>query len=546
MATYRRARNLLAAFERTVAQQPADVAVHCALDPRFAELTWQDYRRGAASLAAALCQWGLRPGERVALLLPNAAAFHLADTGVLAAGGVPFSVYDTAGSYQIVDLLRRSGCRLAIAWAGERAERMARSAADAGLDLTVLTAGPDATGSTLESRLDGPDTGVLAGTAAALDRADVGTVIYTSGTTGVPKAVPISHGMALAAYEATAHIVGSDGRGIRLLSYLPMAHIAERMSTHYNHLIYGSEVFCCPDQHELLPFLRRVRPHIFFGPPRVWEKLMTAIGAPGEVPDRRGAVVAAGLGEVRVAVSGAAPLPSVLLTEFRAAGVPLAEVYGLSETTGVLTWDHRDVRIGTVGRPLAGVGVRLRDGEIQCRGAVVFAGYLDAPSVQPEQDQAFTDDGWFRTGDLGAFDEGGCLRIVGRRKDLLVTSNGKNVAPAPLEYRLRQIPGVAHAVVLGDGRPYVTALVVLEPEHTVTGDDLVAHLTRINATTSRAESIRRVAVLRDDWTTEPDLLTATHKLRRAAIVDRYRAVIDDLYAGGGVSIDRPRTTTPVP
>lgn len=546
MATYRPARNLLEAFERTVAEQPADVAVHCALDPRFADLTWQDYRRYAASLGSALSRWGLRPGERVALLLPHAAAFHLADAGVLAAGGVPFSIYDTSSEHQIAELVRRSGCRLAVAWAGERADRMARAAGAGGLDLTVLTAGPAAKGACLESLLDGPDTGMLTGSAADLDRRDVATVIYTSGSTGVPKAVPISHGNALAAYEATAHIVGDDGRGVRLVSYLPMAHVAERMSTHYNHLIYGSEVFCCPDQGELVATMRRVRPHIFFGPPRVWEKLLTATGGSGDVPvpDRRRAVVEAGLGDLRVAVSGAAPLSPQLLVDLRAAGVPLAEVYGLSETTGVLTWDHQEVRIGTVGRPLPGVRVRLFDGEIQCRGAVVFAGYLDRA---PGQDDSFTEDGWFRTGDLGAFDERGYLRIVGRRKDLLVTSNGKNVAPAPLEHQLRQIPGVEHGVVIGDGRPFITALVVLAPEHSVSEDELVAQLTWINARTSRAEGIRRVAVLRDDWSAEPDLLTATHKLRRSVVLDRYRGVIDDLYAGGGLSVpDRPATPTPVP
>jgi long-subunit acyl-CoA synthetase (AMP-forming) len=312
-----------------------------------------------------------------------------------------------------------------------------------------------------------------------------------------------------------------------------MAHVAERMSSHYNHMFYGSEVYTCPNPDDVFDLVHRVRPNIFFGPPRIWEKALLALAD----DEREGDQLAAGLcrlgfGEVRVAVSGAAPMPSQLFERLRSAGLPISEVFGLSETTGVLTWDHSDPRAGSVGRPLPGIEVRLApDGEIQARGPVIFAGYSGDAAASTH---AFTTDGWFRTGDLGEVDADSYLRIVGRAKELIVTAGGKNVAPLAIEGKLTTLPGVSQAMVVGDGRPFVGALVVMDAGlggNETSGTILAEAIAEVNASVSRAESVRRFVIVPGEWTSSDGLLTPTAKLRRSAIAARFQTEIDEMYAG---------------
>ncbi|WP_395695216.1 AMP-dependent synthetase/ligase [Nocardioides sp.] len=532
MVRYYPADNLLQAFLRTARGQPEDVAVRCRWDERFELATWATYERAVAQVAHQLAERGVED-EAVLLSLPNCGVFHILDLGVVAAGGVPVSVYATASVEQTAHILRNSGARMAIV-RPEHRPRFEDAARSIGRDLDILEAGPDAGDSPVEQWALGSGPALdLDAAARRLGPASVATVIYTSGTTGPAKGVVITHANAIAAFEATLHIVGPDGRGTRVVSYLPMAHVAERMSSHYNHLLYGSEVSCCPDPEGVYDVVREVQPHIFFGPPRIWEKVVLALPH-GE---RDGAALAAalhasGLGELRVAVSGAAPMPPELFGRLRAAGLPLSEVYGLSETTGVLTWDHAHPRQGTVGRPLPRIEVRLDEsGEIQARGPVVFAGYHDDPEATAS---AFTTDGWLRTGDLGAFDEDGYLTIVGRSKELIVTAGGKNVAPLAIEGRLSRVDGVSQVMLVGDGRPYVTALIVGEPTTAVDPefpDVLGRSIAELNDLVSRAEGVRRFLLLADEWTPAGGLLTPTSKLRRVAIQKRFSSEIDALYDG---------------
>lgn len=540
MAFYRPADNILQGFLRTARSQPDDIALRCGWDERLEQVTWAAYERAAAQVAHQLLELGLGPGERVLLSLPNCAAFHLVDLGVVAAGGVPVSVYATASIEQTAHILGNSDSRVVVL-RPEHRSRFEAAAAQVGREILVVEAGPAASGAPVESwwapRRPAID---LDAAARNLDRTSVATVIYTSGTTGPAKGVILSHGNVLSAFEVTLHIVGTDGRGTRVVSYLPMAHVAERMSSHYNHVLYGSEVHTCPEPDAVLDLVRQVRPHIFFGPPRIWEKVLLALQDEEQDGDRLSAGLSrVGLGEVRVAVSGAAPMPSRLLERLRSAGLPLSEVFGLSETTGVLTWDHAAPRGGWVGRPLPGIELRLAaDGEIQARGPVVFAGYSGDAEASAH---AFTADGWFRTGDLGEVDADGYLRIIGRAKELIVTAGGKNVAPLAIEGRLTTLPGVSQAMVVGDGRPFVAALVVMDSRpgaHALSGAGLADAIASVNATVSRAESVRRFVVLPGEWTSSDGLLTPTAKLRRAAITARFQVEIDAMY-DGRAGIDVP-------
>ncbi len=421
----------------------------------------------------------------------------------------------------------------------------------------------------------------LAAAESRLTPDELATVIYTSGTTGPPKGVQITHANVCWVLEGDRRLAadaGQDRRGWRLISYLPMAHIAERMLTHYGAAGFGFEVTTCPDIQQMGSYLGATRPQVFFGVPRVWEKmhatimalvaadndqrvaLLRAVDLGHEVREaaRRGEepspdVQAAfdeteptrllvrqlvGLDAVETALSGAAPLPGEILRFFDGLGIPLVEVYGLSETTGIVTWDLAGHdRPGTVGRAFPGVEVRLEeDGEVLTRGGAVFPGYLDDPVRTAEVLDA---DGWFHTGDVGRLDDG-YLTIVDRKKELIITAGGKNVSPANLEAALKANPLVGQAAVIGDGRPYVAALVVLDPDAAAAWagargltdiardlgqlaehPDLLAEVQKAvdaaNSHFSSVEQVRRFRVLPDEWVPDSEVLTPTMKLKRRGV-----------------------------
>src|SRR5207248_6743852 len=315
--------------------------------------------------------------------------------------------------------------------------------------------------------------------AAGVKPDDLATVIYTSGTTGPPKGVMLSHFNICWTTESTRRAIGFPVEGFRLVSYLPMAHVAERMVTHYFHVLDGTEVTSCPDPGQLAAYLREVRPNYFFAVPRVWEKLYAGVHA-ALAADRSkqesvekameaGAVDALapvraqiGLDDCRVSFSGAAPISLEVFMFFLRLGLPMSEIYGLSECCGPMAWEPFDVRPGTVGPPMPGVEVKLLDdGEVCCRGGNVFQGYLNDPERTAE---VLDDDGWLHSGDVGVFDEAGYLKIVDRKKELIITAGGKNISPANIEAALKSFPLIGQACVVGDARPYVTALLVLDAE----------------------------------------------------------------------------------
>jgi long-chain acyl-CoA synthetase len=416
------------------------------------------------------------------------------------------------------------------------------------------------------------------------------TVIYTSGTTGNPKGVMLSHRNVCWTVESLVESFEfEDPAGKRLVSYLPMAHVAERMVSHYGGALLGYNIATCPEPGRIADYARAVRPNIIFGVPRVWEKIYAGVNAAlAADPEKQGQVAEAveaaipiteamvdgtvtpeqqetydfldavafstirqlvGLDEVELAVTGAAPIPPELIQWFRAIGVPLSEVYGMSENSGPMCFSPWKPKIGTVGPACPGVEVRIaEDGEVVCRGGLVFVGYLNDPEKTAE---TVDPDGWLHSGDIGQMDEDGYVRIIDRKKELIITAGGKNVSPANLEAALKMIPLVGQAAAVGDNRPFIAALVVLDPEvapvwaeqHGLGGkslaelaeeplvvEEIERGLAEVMGAFNNAERVKKVKVLGEEWLPDSDMLTPTSKLKRRGVNARYAAEIDAFYA----------------
>ena len=587
------ARTLCEAFQITAAERADDVALRTRGDA--VSITWGEYSARVREYAGGLAGLGVGRGDTVAFLLTNRPEFHLVDAAAMHLGAVPFSMYNTSAPEQLAFLLADAGARVVVT---ERAllERVAaaRGAGDVAVEHVVVVDGAG-----------GEATLTLAGLAArapaghdfeaawrAVEPADVLTLIYTSGTTGPPKGVELTHANMLAQWRALQATRPRPSGG-RLISFLPAAHIADRWSSHYGSMLYGSTVTCCPDPREAIAYLPEVRPTVFGAVPRIWEKLKAALEAgfvadpdearrqvigwaldtgrrrvraeqAGETVDEELAAEWAradelvfaplrarlGLDEVEHFVVGAAPTPPEVLEFFLALGIPICELWGMSELSCVATINPADrIKIGTVGPPLPGVELRIAyDGEVFVRGDVVMAGYRN----QPERTAATIDaDGWLATGDVGEIDEDGYLRIVDRKKELIINAAGKNMSPANIESALKSAsPLIGHACVIGDGRPYNVALIVLDPdaasafarERELDGDALgglaateaaieaVAEgVARANERLSRVEQIKRFRILDGEWEPGGDELTPTMKLRRRPIAEKYADEIEALY-----------------
>jgi len=587
-------RTVLDGLVRHVRERPDDVAFR---SYEGETLTWADYADRAARFAAGLRDLGVGPGDRVVLMMRNRLGFHVADTGALLAGATPISIYNSSSVEQIRYLAGHCRAVVAVTEAGEFADRFVAAASDlpslAGIIALDATADrPVAGAMPYDDLLASPPVDIDAA-AARVQPDDLLTVIYTSGTTGPPKGVMLNHRNVLAQFDGLVHFLGPDGNKHRFVSYLPMAHVAERNISHYVHLLWGNVVTPCADMSQLGAYLIAVRPTLLFGPPRVWEKLAAGIRAAiaarseaeqqivadglrvgrqvqelratGAEPD--GELAAAwqrvdegifaplrrmiGLDECGYAFSGAAPIPAEVIEFLRDIGLPMSEIYGMSENAGGMTWEPVLVRPGKVGRAYLDTEVvTAPDGEILCRGPIVFPGYLDDPERTRE---AIDDDGWLHTGDIGEFDDDGYLRVVDRKKEILITAGGKNISPANLEAALKTIPLVGQAMAIGDGRPYLVALLTLDPDaiavrfpggtaddvgkDPAVADEIAAAVAAVNARFSAVEHLRRITILGEEWLPDSDVLTPTMKLKRRGVLAKYADAIEAMYAGGGVEVE---------
>jgi len=583
-------------FLKTVAEHGDKIALRARrADGSYREHNYRQYASDVARCAAGLRALGFGPGQRLVMMLRNRPEFHVLDIAAMFCGGTPVSIYNSSSTEQIEYLLNHSEATIAIADDPGFLQRFVavRDKLPALKHLGVLDGEPPEGVFSWQTLLDHPPID-LEEAARAVQPESLATLIYTSGTTGNPKAVMLTHQNVLSAVTAVdqlcaAHPKVAAGRaGLRLVSYLPMAHIAERNTSHYLAALAGQEVTSCPDATQLGLYLREVKPHIVFGVPRVWEKLHAGVqaavsGDPERAQKLREAVSAAlpivdklqagtasdqergiyqflddvafknlraliGLDETIFAVTGAAPMSRDLQGWFRAIGVPLSEVYGMSETTGLITWSPLQPKTGTVGAATPGIEVKLADdGEVLCRGTGVFGGYFKAPEQTAE---ALDADGWLHTGDIGQLDETGYLRIVDRKKELIITAGGKNISPSNLEALLKGMPLVGQACAIGDDKPFVSALLALDPEklkpwaarrgiadlnlaqaakHPDVIAELDAALPDAMASLNNAERVKRITILSSEWLPDSDELTPTSKLKRRIIHKKYAAEIEAMY-----------------
>ena len=567
-------------------------------------LTWGQTRQQVLELAAGFAALGLAEGERVALMLPNRSEHILADLAAVHAGGTPVTFYATLAAEQIAYVAGNCDARIAVLdGAAELArwqqilDRLPGVKKIIVRDPAACPAGDqyltwDAFAALGQERF-AADPGAVTARIAAIGPEDPVTLLYTSGTTGNPKGVLLTHHNVL--YEvAAAASTGSVASEVRWVSYLPLAHIAERMFSIYLPVATAGHVHFCPQPTELVGLLGVVKPTSFFGVPRVWEKVRAGIQAlltMEQDEGKRAAVARAmdtgrryvesrqfgrsvppglaeefaradqavlgpirsllGLGEAEVVSSAAAPLPPDVGDFFAGLGMTILDIYGMTETTGAFTSNAPDAfKLGTVGRVFPGMEVRIAgDGEICVRGPITTPGYLNLP----EQTAALIDaDGWLHTGDIGRLDDDGFLSVVDRKKELIVTSGGENVSPAAVENLLVAHPLIGQALAFGDGRPYVVALLTLDSEvapawaraHGVEATSLPElaaspvvlaavgeAVSAANERLARVQQVKRWRLLPVEWTADTEELTPTLKLKRRIVHAKYADDIDGLYAG---------------
>lgn len=584
---------LLTAFAETVAQAPDVVAHTWTAGGQRRSLTYRELHDQVRDAALGLAAVGLRPGEFAAIWSRNASAATTCDYAVMHARGVPVFIYPTVAPEQAADIIGH--CEATVV-AVEReflpvldsiAGRLPNLRAVVVLDDDL--ASDPATGPASGSARDLPPATAAAQTLgwqellerghaearrdpAAFERAwrqvtpdTLATLIYTSGTTGRPKAVMITHRNVRYEQEASLRVtplaeqVGADGVA-RIISYLPMAHVTGRTLDHWAATVHPVTLAYCPDHLRLFEVAAEVHPTFMMGIPRVWEKLHAVLrgvlpdvtpAAVRALPDavRQAVLIRIGLDQCRIAATGSAPIDPEIVEFFRALGVPLSEGWGMSELSNAATFAAPgQARTGAVGQAFPGVEVRVAgDGEVLVRGPIVMAGYYKDPDLTMATIDA---DGWLHTGDIGEIDGDGFLKIVDRKKELIITSGGKNISPAQVEYELQRHPLIGQACAIGDRRNYVTALLVLDPDtapawaraHGMPFDslaDLAAHpevlaevergVAEANSHLARPERVRRWTLLPAEWTAQSGELTPSMKRKRRVIIDRYAKEIERLY-----------------
>lgn len=576
------------AFRLTAEDHPDRVAMRTRDDE--VSLTWSELRDRVDALAGGLARLGVRRGDTVALMLANRPEFAIADLAIVTLGATPYSIYATSSPDQIAYTVADAGSRVAIVEEVFTGAFFAARAQLPELDTVIVVEGARGEGTVAWADVEGSDPGFDGEAAArAVEPDDLLTLIYTSGTTGPPKGVQLAHRNVMAAVRATQALIQFPEHS-KVISWLPAAHIAERQAHHYLPIAYGMTVTCCRNPREITAYLPSVHPTWFFAVPRIFEKLkagMEGFLLAGENAERnRGFLEAAtqrvelqqagepvpeelearcaeaerelfagirgmlGLDQLASVNVGAAPTPREVIVFFHAIGVPLAELWGMSETCGAGCCNPPEqIKIGSVGPPAPGIEMRLaEDGELLMRSEVVMTGYRGLPE---QTSDALDADGWLHTGDIAEIDADGYVTIVDRKKELIINAAGKNMSPANIESTVKGAsPLIGQACVIGDARPFNTALIVLDADfapawaaqHDIEPADLdsladepaireavQADIDAANDKLARVEQIKRFTILPGDWAPGGEELTPTMKLKRKPIAAKYAEAIDAMY-----------------
>jgi len=581
------------AFQFTAARVPDRVALKT-LDGSV-EITWLEYADRVRRAAGGLAKLGLGKGETIALMMINRPEFHIADSAAMHLGATPFSIYNTYTSDQIAFLVEDAAPKIAVTEPQFLDRLLEVAQRDNALEHIIVVEGDVAAGGMTLAELEqhGDDDFDFDAAWQAIEGDDILTLIYTSGTTGNPKGVQITHRNIIETVRSYGQIIEFPDGG-RIVSYLPMAHVAERNVSHYLPMAFGFEVTCVANPRDVMAAMSQVHPTWFFAVPRIWEKLKSGLEAmldkiedeeqkqkvkdalalslkrvdliqageevPPEIEDAWKKAddelfsnfrAMLGLDQIEACNVGAAPTPPEVIKFFHALGVPLAGLWGMSETTGAGTTNPPGkIRVGTVGPPAPGIEIKLAeaDNEILIRGPIVMAGYRNNPEKTRE---TMTDDGWLMTGDIGEFDEEGYLKIVDRKKELIINAAGKNMSPANIESHLKSAgPLIGQAIAIGDSRPYNVALLTLDPDNlpgflkaagiqgeldSLVTDERVLEAVQkevdaANEQMARVEQIKKFTILPTEWEPGGDELTPTMKLKRKPIGEKYKGEIEALYA----------------
>jgi long-chain acyl-CoA synthetase len=585
------AQNLVKAFYAQADRLGDDMAIRD--EARDKELSWNELRDTVHRIAGGLAKLGVEKGDTVAIMLGNRWEFIPTDLAAVSLGAIPFSIYQTYAPEQIEYLLSDAESKLVIT---EKAYLDNVNKARKGVSTleNVIVVDGDGGDVTLDELAEMDPEFDPAESVESIGPDDLLTLIYTSGTTGPPKGVQLTHRNLLFAVATADEMIQLPERGGKVISWLPAAHVAERNAHYYLPVTRGVSVHVCADPRKIAEYLPKVNPTWFFAVPRIFEKLKAGLeamlaGLPDEQREPAQAGLEASLQKVRLEQAGeevppeveeaaaqadeqmfsqlrkqlgldealavnagAAPTPLEVLEFFHAIGIPIGELWGMSETCGLGAINPPDrIKLGTVGPPTPGIEIRLDDdGEVLVKADCVMPGYRNLPE---KNDETFTDDGWLRTGDIGELDEDGYLKIVDRKKELIINAAGKNMSPANIESHLKTAsPLIGQAVAIGNGRPYNVALITLDPDFApvwakqsgldgksieeLAGEEkarktVQAAVDEANEKMARVEQIKKFTILPEPWEPGGDELTPTMKLKRKPIDEKYSEEIEALYSG---------------
>jgi len=568
---------------RQAAERPSTIAYQAKANGRWQPTTWRTYVDQIRTCARALMALGLERGGKVCILGFNRPEWVIFDHAAMMAGGVPAGIYTTCSADEVQYIVHHSESLVVLV---ENTEQLAKIKAKRDqlplLRATVMMRGVTAatgedllTWDDLMAKADGVTEAELDARIDAIEQADLATLIYTSGTTGPPKGVMLSHRNLAWTSRTLLDMSGHNDPDVSL-SYLPLSHIAEQMCTVHMPATAGSCVYFAESIEKVPENLKDCRPTAFFGVPRIWEKFHAAMA--GKLAETTGVKkhlvdwarsvcsrvnahkdrgesvpphlevqyrladrlviskikTAIGLDRARDLFSGAAPIAADVLAFFASLDLPVHEIYGQSEDCGPTSCNLPGrTKLGSVGPPIPGLEVKIADdGEILIRGPNVFLGYFKETEATAEALR----DGWLCSGDLGAFDPQGFLTITGRKKEIIITAGGKNIAPKNIEAAIKELPLVGEAVVIGDRRKYLTALVTLEPGAAakVPGEQvrstIQAKIDQVNQSLARVEQVKKFAILERPFAIDTGELTPTMKLKRKVIAQKYAREIEAMYS----------------